>query len=749
MYISLDLETTGFDPINDKIIEFGAVKFNKEGETIATLQFLCNPNLTLPQIITHITHITDEDLKGTPQFEEKIPEIKEFIEDLPIIGHNIQFDIGFLRANNVEITNVEYDTQEMASILLPELQSHSLEVISGKLKLQHEEKHRALDDSIAAMELFLKLIKKFEELDAKTMEEIKSLSQKSDWPLKNLLAEIKFTGPAQNEEISTASTPQLNSNYQTILDTKESALFETSSPYPELTEDLLAKADSNTYIAVASELPQSAAKIDAEENYISITRFNQLKEKNHFENHEISTIIKTLVWLKKTDTGLLRELKLFGQEKSVITNLNINPGTEEKDSYYKKALEKSQNSPTICTHEFLIKGDIENKDLIIIDFESFMQTLRHKNSEFIKLDYLINPLQSLEKLFPEHETIKNLIDKCTILFGIVGMLFKKYHDPTSYTLRCVIDEGTTNAREWLQIRDMVNNLIELSHELGTIKSETSFSYLHQWKEKLNTLSNLFREPGTESNFIWIEPDHIQNLMVQKSPYQLANPLNSILSSSKTYKLIGENLDLKDEGAFIKKLYELPEELTIHKNPQQNFNITIMKNLDNNDKNALPNFLLDYFEKNKKKKAALIFNAKKQLQFITLQLSQKNISIISQITGSPGKIRALLAQEKEECLLLITPRTWEQMEDYSQISTLFISKLPFDPPSDPELIIQSRKFKNPFDEFQVKRAIIKLKNLISRLGDQAGKEVFILDERIIERNYSKDFLRNIQTLGYNA
>ncbi len=191
MFISLDLETTGFDATKDKIIEFGAVKFNKQGKVLNTLQFLCNPGFNIPQIITHITKITDTDLKNTEPFEKRTEEVKNFIEDLPIIGHNIQFDTNFLKANEIEITNPEYDTQQLSSIILPNMPSYSLEILSKALNLTHAEKHRALDDAIAAMELFLKLIKEFEKLPSTLLKKIQALTQKSTWPLKNLLSEIQ------------------------------------------------------------------------------------------------------------------------------------------------------------------------------------------------------------------------------------------------------------------------------------------------------------------------------------------------------------------------------------------------------------------------------------------------------------------------------------------------------------------------------------------------------------------------------
>jgi len=161
MFISLDLETTGFYPEKDKIIEFGAVKFDLNGQ-IETMQFLINPEKELPEIVKHITKIQDEDLIDAPLWEEKREEVQNFIQDFPIIGHNIKFDTAFLRANGIELTNPEFDTQTLSTILLHNLPSYSLEIISQLFDLKHQDKHRALDDAIAAMELFQELRKKYQ-----------------------------------------------------------------------------------------------------------------------------------------------------------------------------------------------------------------------------------------------------------------------------------------------------------------------------------------------------------------------------------------------------------------------------------------------------------------------------------------------------------------------------------------------------------------------------------------------------------
>jgi DNA polymerase III epsilon subunit-like protein len=229
MYISLDLETTGIDPKKDKIIEFGAIKFDLNGNS-QSLQFVINPGITLPQIITHITGIKDSDLAGAPSFEEKKQEIINFIGDCPIVGHNIGFDTAFLRNNGIEINNPEYDTVTMTSALLPSLPSYSLEIISGILDLKHEEKHRALDDSIAAMELFLALIEKFKELDNDLIKEIKEILKKSDWPLSDVLIE------------QTPTTKKQEKIHKKIVDENQQSLFSKQEDCSQII-----KAEEKTY----------------------------------------------------------------------------------------------------------------------------------------------------------------------------------------------------------------------------------------------------------------------------------------------------------------------------------------------------------------------------------------------------------------------------------------------------------------------------------------------------------------------
>ena len=98
MIVCLDLETTSLDPKTDRIIEIAAVRFDEHsGEIIDTFEALVNPQIPLSDTIKLLTGITDKELTTAPTIEKVIPKFREFVGDLPVLGHNVPFDLGFLK----------------------------------------------------------------------------------------------------------------------------------------------------------------------------------------------------------------------------------------------------------------------------------------------------------------------------------------------------------------------------------------------------------------------------------------------------------------------------------------------------------------------------------------------------------------------------------------------------------------------------------------------------------------------------
>lgn len=101
-YVAFDLETTGLDPVNDFIIEFGAVKV-VDGEITQHMQQFIKPPIPIPPFITKITTITNEMVADAPELDTVIENIYEFLGDFPLVGHNVMFDYGFCSKSGVSM----------------------------------------------------------------------------------------------------------------------------------------------------------------------------------------------------------------------------------------------------------------------------------------------------------------------------------------------------------------------------------------------------------------------------------------------------------------------------------------------------------------------------------------------------------------------------------------------------------------------------------------------------------------------
>ena len=165
-YVVFDLETTGFSPIKDKIIEIGAVKVEK-GKITEKFSTFVNPKVPIPFQITQLTSITDQMVMDAPDIETALPQFLEFAGDSVLVAHNASFDVGFIEQNcryqdiTPDFTSV--DTVAMARILLPTLSKFKLNVVANALHISLENHHRAVDDAGATAEIFVKFIEMLRE----------------------------------------------------------------------------------------------------------------------------------------------------------------------------------------------------------------------------------------------------------------------------------------------------------------------------------------------------------------------------------------------------------------------------------------------------------------------------------------------------------------------------------------------------------------------------------------------------------
>lgn len=105
-YIVFDIETTGLNPKQDEIIEIGAVKIVNH-QVVDTFSELIRPNQKISSFITQLTGITNEMVQEAKDIETVLAEFLLFINDQILIGHNVQFDLSFIRFNFEHYLGIE------------------------------------------------------------------------------------------------------------------------------------------------------------------------------------------------------------------------------------------------------------------------------------------------------------------------------------------------------------------------------------------------------------------------------------------------------------------------------------------------------------------------------------------------------------------------------------------------------------------------------------------------------------------
>jgi len=178
--ISLDIETTGLDEGRDSIIEIAAVKFN--GRRIEDeFSTLVNPGKHIPDFITGLTGIDDAMVRQAPRLRDVAHELTAFVGDASILGHNVKFDIGFLRAAGMFEYQQTLDTYELASVLLPTASRYNLGALGQQLNIPLPATHRALDDARVTQACYVRLLDMAEELPLETLQEIVDLGNYAHW----------------------------------------------------------------------------------------------------------------------------------------------------------------------------------------------------------------------------------------------------------------------------------------------------------------------------------------------------------------------------------------------------------------------------------------------------------------------------------------------------------------------------------------------------------------------------------------
>lgn len=657
--IALDIETTDISPWRGEIIEIAAIKY-RQGQVVDIWHSLIKPSKKIPPIVRSITGLNDEDVADAPKLEAVRREIINFIDDFPLVGHNVGFDVAFLRQAGIELkNNPVYDTWKLATIVYQGARSYSLEALTARLNLEHHEKHRAEHDAIAGMKLFLHLVDKLRAIAPAVRRQIEVLIERTNWPLREVLLEVDRLGSVTKKttrhcvaepksradeaavDFSTKSLTSLlekNGQVHRIIPSYEyrpaqvammryvAAAFEQErwllveappgvgkSMAYLLPAVMFAKAKKkkvviSTYtLSLQSQLldkdlplirrifPWSfkAVVLKGRQQYICRRLVEQWQKRAALTDDEITTLVKILVWLDRTETGEISEIALTREDRPIIQRLvsDYHSCVGRSCPHYLKCYVNvaRQNAAgadiIIANHALLLREPkFESEPVLdaahlIIDeahelegaatdaysqrltrqmIDTWLQALTMPRKKGGLLDYF--PLKKQPQLQVTvrnlREQTKQLDEDLSLFWGLVGIFVRRYQENNQYQKYEVsLTENLREEREWKQVEtaaqtlsqkmgkflDKLRDIADLAERAGgkkTARSNAATDWLREAKGLVQEGKNLARLVAEifitpqEAQIYWITIRRDTDFVANAAPRRVSELLQRELYADK-------------------------------------------------------------------------------------------------------------------------------------------------------------------------------------------------------------------------
>ncbi len=870
--VALDIETTDLTPSKGEIIEIAAAKF-KKGKIIEQYQSLVNPGRKIPQIIQSITGISDIDVVEAPAISDLIPKFKKFVGDYAIVGHNIDFDINFLNHKGFNFQNKKYDTWKLAAMLVPSLSSHSLESLTAFFNIKHIDSHRALADVLASVDLFNILVNKIYDFDAAVLKNLTVVLKDTNWDMADIFKDIyakKSKGAVISLKIiKEEKKEEIKKNIEAIdkIFKRKAKIkkfftkYEYRSEQVNLMRQLLENFEKkeNSFIVISPGVGKDMAYLAASayhannfnqnvflclENfskiqeiisnqinllrkilafdftysvlltpasYICLRRFTYYLKIGKFNQSELSAIVKLLLWLPTTQTGIFNETAWLYSDQEIEDKINCRSqycsqkGCKNyQDCYYYKALKEVKKSdivlgdhPALFFHFFgknksLIKNIILDRAYNLEEsYRTYYRDIINDKQLLSKLDLLqinIKNLLNCSKNSSKGEKIKELANKLerdvaviknksALYFGILGIMLNKQSTDYGFK-RILINSGAVNLAGWNDMENatrhfisQINNLIISLNTIIKIISAKKYQDVNREFQGLaydlykitNKIQKILPESSSGSQ-IWLE-EYYDKLAINIKPCGLNdNLLNKLIDQSDSLNIAISIYNIEKTKNFLINELKISSEIkkiTLESRQNLKEKIKLIAPIDiphPNDANfsAVAGNIIKDIALTLRDGVVISASSrailKKIYQNLAEELKKNDINIFVQgVTGGKDKAYSQFLSRKDSILLASNQMVMDKEFPSDKIKCLILLKFPFDVISTEESSTDSAIKKNYFQIKTLPRAVFKYMKIFQRIAkNKQGRGVFInLDSRLLNANYGDDFIKVLpeMSIGY--
>jgi len=677
-FLALDCETTGIDSRRDNIIELGGVKFSIT-ENFTSFDSLFHSPTRIPQFVERLTGIKNSDLNNAPRFLEKKDEIENFVGESILVGHNLPFDLDFLKSAGLDFSNRKtLDTFLIAGLILPRGESLALENLSQKFKISHIGAHRALADAEATRDLLRVLIAIAKNFSTEKWKRIRDLdSTEKNW------VQI-FAGLVLDSEITPRKLENPLIGDSEIRESVVEKLITEFSGDPKILE---ISARPREVFAAVEKLKKSSsiffgsnftARELSADQFFSPRDFVDSSKLEKFLTKKLSPVELSLAAKLVLHSGKNRqELNLTRVENFIFDFVAA-----------EKIPDNSSSKILVGDHSAL---EFENSERlkVVIDAATFIENRVRANS-------LVLDLSSLELLASQFS------EKIQIWWGLLGLLFRE-ESPRFGRLDFAAASGLSNFSKVIEAGQ--NLLGEISDSLPPRVATALADFLNPDSNFTKSLrSNLLGEIT-----IFVEPRGL-----------------SPLDFSQNF-LIDNALDAADNFAFVKKMFDLPIDFSTKKisTSENQARFFVAENFpDPNTPQFFPavqKFLLQNLP-NFSGRTALIFpNRAEAGNFAERATGELEFPIFSRKIPSIEKLR-----EFKKTVVIFSLGNFRPTVDFQNC---VVVKLPF-------IVRDGADF---FAEI-LPETILRFKKMwLNFVKSDYAENFFVLDSRLFIKRYGQNFL----------
>ena len=784
-YVVVDLEATSTGS-KAKIIQVGIVVI-EDGEIIDQYATDVNPHEHLDSHIKELTGLTDKRLAKAPEFSQVAREIFELVKDGIFVAHNVQFDANllaeFLFFEGYELRTPRIDTVELAQVFYPRLEKYNLGILCQELGIPLEQAHSALSDAQATAELFLCMRQKMFGLPKGLLERLLSLSdsllyesyivieevyQKQSLHMKHDLIEVQ--GLFLKKEKSLLSPRKLSKDFQTnialldledrlpqasfaqkvldFLQDKQIAFVQAQTgigkTYGYLLPALSLENEKGILLSVPTKILQnqiiqeearrleevfhlSIHSLKGPQNYLKLDALHLALQEEETNRLYTRFKMQLLVWLTETDTGDLDEIGQLYRYQQFLPNL-VHDGKLSKDSlfwledFWKRSQKKARSCQLLVTNHAYLVTRLEDDPSLL-------------EGRLLILDEAQKILLTLENLSQKSFLLNDLVDQLDhIMAQESGMLQRRLMESIRFELCHLMDQFLSGKRRMCPSTTMI--------QLRQDFSELDMPILHEYQKFFCSDAEFWLSASEfSSKKVLISSSRHQRLLFS----EIFPDSCQLLGISATLE-ISSRVSLPELLGFPDAAFDRLDEQF-----QENQEIIVVKDFplvteisQEDYAQALVNLIEEVT--NLKEPILVLFTSRELLLKVSDYLSIPHLAQYKH--GEPAQLKKRFEKGERE-LLLGAGSFWEGV-DFSAHPRVIevVTRLPFQNPEDPftkkmnqELRLEG---KNPFYDYQLPMAIIRLKQALGRTMRHSNQSsiVLILDSRMLTKRYGKQIARSL-------